>query len=214
MVNNPGNIIQDISIEAVYDFIYTGDSKNADPAVIAYLSEMDKVRGMRLRIDKYGSKQAVINHLVKVDGYSPYLANKLFHQTLEYFHSDQQTSKEAFLMAIVDDMEKDINMAALLAETSQDFSRVLDMRKKRADVIIEALPDADPFDDEAFDRPIKIYTMTPEDAGLEEASKKELDAFIDTLPDISELVKERLRVEGRTIPGALLIDPAKDPRKI
>ena len=209
---NENNIL-DISLDAIYDFVDNGDPKKAPEGVADYLQEMDKVRAMHLRIDKWGCKDNIVSHLIKVDGYSYYMANKLYHQTIEYFYCDVQISREAWLMKIAEGMEKDINLASLLAENVNDISKITKMRSELKSVILEAIPEVSPFDDGSFSRPFKIYTMTPEDAGLPSVNRPELAAWIDTFEDVSELVKERIKVEAGCLPGKYFLEEHENPRK-
>lgn len=205
--------IQDISLEAIYDFIENGKASNAPPGVADYLEAMDKVRAMHLRIDRYGSKTAIVEHLIKVDGLSYYQANKLYNQTIEYFYCDVEISKTAWLIKIAEGLEKDINLARNLAQDVSDLAKISNMWGKLKDAITEAFPDDLDIDDDLISRPIKIYTMTPEDAGLPSVNRRELSAWIDELPDVSEIVKERMKVEARILPGNLFLEDHNNPRK-
>jgi len=205
--------IENIGLEAIYDFIENGQASNAPAGVADYLEAMDMVRGMHLRIDRYGSKTAIVEHLIKVNGLSYYLANKLYNQTVEYFYCDTEISKTAWLIKIAEGLEKDINLARNLAEDTSDLSKISNMWGKLKDVITEAFPEDLGFEDELTARPIKIYTMTPEDAGLPSVNRRELSTLIDEIPDVSELIKERLKVEARILPGNFLLEDHNNPRK-
>jgi hypothetical protein len=214
LANNTGNNILDISLEAIYDFIENGSPLSAPKGVADYLAEMDKVRAMNLRIDKWGSKDNIVSHLIKVDGYSYYLANKLYNQSIEYFYADATISKQAWLLKIAEGMERDINMSALIAENTSDFAKITKMRSELKGVILEAIPDVDPYEDGAYARPFKIYTMSPEDAGLPSANRPELSKWIDSFEDVSEIVKDRIKVEAGVMPGKYFLDPKENPRKV
>lgn len=206
--------IQDISIEAVYDFIENGTASNAPPGVADYLQAMDKVRGMHLRIDRYGSKTAIVSHLQKVDGLSYYLANKLYNQTIEYFYCDTEISRTAWLMKIAEGQEKDINIARNLAEDVNDLAKINGMWDKLKATIVEAMPEDFGDVDELLSRPVKIYTMTPEDAGLPKVNRRDLSAWIDeNLQNVSELIIERIKVEAGILPGNFFLEDHNNPRK-
>ena len=78
----------------------------APQEIVDYLDLMDKIRGMHLRIDRYGGKDAIVNHLMKVEGLSRYLANKAYNQAMEYFYADNDISKEAWRNIIATNGEK------------------------------------------------------------------------------------------------------------
>src|SRR5690606_26769527 len=121
-----------------------------------YMLEMDKVRGMTLRIDKYASKEAIINHLVKVDKYSRYYATKLYNQAMEYFYCDSTISKTAWRNIYADKMEKVINFAIAVMKDTSDAAKVNRMifemgRLRQLDQL-----DKEELPDSLFDRPFKI----------------------------------------------------------
>ena len=94
--------------------------KNAPEEVLAYALELEKVHGMHLRIKDYGSRDAIINHLTKFNGYSNYLAAKLHDEMLEYFYGDRTISKNAHRYRLADLMEKGINTALVLAKDAKE----------------------------------------------------------------------------------------------
>lgn len=194
--NLPVLEIEDIELEQVYDFIMNGDPDDAPSEIVAYLELMDRIRGMNMRIDRYGSKEAIVNHLMKADGLSRYLANKAYNQTLEYFYSDVQLSKSAWLNIIAEKMEKNANIAQLLIKDVNDASKVQQMYEKLRDTIIANYPDELEIPAGAYDRPNKIYTMKMEDLGRKSQPRKELKEAILALPEVSEKVKEQAMREA------------------
>lgn len=194
--NKPLLKVEDIELEQVYDFIMNGDPNKAPSEVVAYLDLMDRVRAMGLRIDRYGSKEAIVNHLMKVDGLSRHLANKAYNQTQEYFYSDVQLSKSTWLNIIADKMEKNANIAQLLIKDVNDANKVQGMYKDLRDTIIANYQDEVEIPDGAYDRPNKIYTMKMEDLGRLSQPRKELKEAILGLPEVSEKVKEQAMREA------------------
>jgi hypothetical protein len=73
-------------------------------------------------------------------------------------------------------------------------------------------PDIDDFPSELFDRPFKLYTLDPEMAGIPKADRREISAFIDGLPELSELEKEVIRREAGILPLKVFLDNDEDPR--
>lgn len=205
--------IEDIELDTIYDFIDNGDRSNAPKEVILYLDLMDKVRGMELRIDRYGSKDAVVNHLIKVEGLSRYLATKIYNQTMEYFYADSDISKEAWRNRLVSKMEKNISIAQQLIKDVADASKVNKMYIEMAQALGLHLPDPEPVPEGAYTRPTKIYTLSMEDLGKVPQSKKELREFIMQMPDVSEKVKLMALQEALLEPMNLFPEENEDPRK-
>lgn len=205
--------ITDISIEYIYEWQERGLSSKVIPEDIAnYLDAMDKVRGMSLRFDKWGSKEAIVDYLVKVEGYSRYLADKLYNQTMEFFYVDMGISKEALFGRLYSYMEKNLHFAILKSQNTTDAEKVQRMIEKMKDLINDMFPEDLGFDDEHFRRPIKIYTMTPEEAGLPSANRKEINAMIEKFPELPELVKKKIKEEAMVLPMKIFMEENEDPR--
>jgi hypothetical protein len=205
--------LQDVDLDTIYDFVDNGDRSRAPQEIIDYLDLMDKVRGMSLRIDKYGSKDAIVNHLIKVEGLSRYLANKAYNQSMEYFYADSDISKEAWRNILAQRMDKNYAIAQLLVKDVSDAKKVNDMIKDMGIALGLHLPDPEPVPEGAFQRPSKIYTLSMEDLGKVPQPKKELRDFIMTLPDVSEKVKLMALQEALLEPMNLFPLDNEDPRK-
>ncbi len=205
--------IKDIDLELIYTFIGEGDRNKAPSEIIDYLDLMDKIRGMHLRIDRFGSKDAIVNHLIKVEGLSRYLANKAYNQTIEYFYADTDISKEAWRNIIAGKMEKNIAIAQLLIKDVSDAAKVNKMLAEMAQTLGLHLPDPEKMPDGVYDKPTKIYTLSMEDLGKKPQSKKELAEFIRSLPEIPEKVKEMAMQEAMLKQINFLPEENEDPRK-
>ena len=205
--------LQDIELETIYDFIDNGDRSKAPPEIIEYLELMDKIRGMSLRIDRYGGKDAIVNHLIKVEGLSRYLANKIYNQAMEYFYADEDLSRDAWLNRIIDKMEKSVSLAQMLVKDVSDQQKVHNMLKDLRDTVIIARPEKSELPQGAYDRPTKIYTLSMEDLGRVPQPKKELRDFIMNLPEVSEKVKQMALQEALLEPMQIFPDENEDPRK-
>ena len=205
--------IQDVDLEVIYEFIDNGDPSNAPAEIVAYLDLMDKIRGMHLRIDRYGSKDHIVKHLIKVEGLSYFLANKAYNQTLEYFYADNEVSKEAWRNIIAGKMEKNISLAQMIVKDVSDAAKVNKMLKELAEVLGLDQPDDEKIPDGMYDKPVKIYTISMEDLGKKPQGKKELRDFIQSLPEVPERVKEILEQEAMLKPINFLPEANEDPRK-
>ena len=206
--------IQDISLEQIYDYMERGfESKQLPQEVMDYLDAMDKVRAMRLRFDKWGSKDAIVDYLVKIEGYSRYLAVKLYNHAVEFFYVDSTISKQAFMNQLLEKMEKNLNIAALLVKNTADAAKVQQMMVQMKDVAKEIFPDDDGIDEEFFRRPIKIYTQLPEEVGLPPVNRSELKKMIEGYPELHEVVIKKIQEEAGALPMNLFLEESNDPRE-
>ena len=196
--------IQDISIEQIYEYMERGfESKTMPAEVVEYLDAMDKVRAMRLRFDKWGSKDAIISYLVNVEGYSRYLATKLHNQAVEFFYIDPTASKQAMLNELLEKMEKNLSVAIMLTANTADAAKVQKMMIDMKDVIKEIYPDDDGIDEEFTRRPLKLYSV----------SRKELKKMTEEYPELHEVVIKKIQEEAGILPMKLFLEEKEDPRE-
>lgn len=207
------NTIQDIELDQIYDFIENGVREDAPSEIVDYLEAMDKVRGMFLRIDKWASKDAIVNHLIKIDGLSRYQADKLYNQTLEYFYSDNTISKAAWRNIYAEQMQKVISFAIATMENASDAAKVVKMILEMGKMRQLDEPDKEEMPLELFERPFKMYFMNPEDLGLPTINRKKLGQFIDSMEDLSEAEREIIKREARVLPLKVFPSDEENPRK-
>lgn len=207
------NTIQDIELDQIYDFIENGVREDAPSEIVDYLEAMDKVRGMFLRIDKWASKDAIVNHLIKIDGLSRYQADKLYNQTLEYFYSDNTISKAAWRNIYAEQMQKVISFAIATMENASDAAKVVKMILEMGKMRQLDEPDKEELPIELFERPFKMYFMNPEDLGLPTIDRKKLAQKIDSWEDLSEAEREIIKREARVLPLKVFPSDEENPRK-
>lgn len=205
--------IKDISLEQIYSFIKNGNPNDAPTEVVEYLEMMDKVRGMYLRRGDYGSKNIIINHLIKVDKLSYYLANKLYNQTLEYFYCSSTISKKAWSNIYAEKFDELAAIAEQLIKDPKDAKAVADIYNKARvargldEIDVPELPSL------LFERPFKLYGMDPKFIGMKDINRLELARIIDEIPDMTERQKDRLKSDAAINPITLFLDESEDVRK-
>lgn len=206
------NDLRDISLDEIYDFIENGIASEENSDIMEYMLLMEKVRGMMLRIDKYPSKNAVINHLTKINKFSPPFARKIYNQAIEYFYSDTTISKAAWRNVYAEQMEKVVSFAIGAMKDTSDASKVAKMIFEMGKLRQLDQPDIEDFPEGLFDRPFKLYTMDPEKVGIPKADRREIAAFIDRLAELTELEKDILKREAGELPFKAFLEPYEDPR--
>lgn len=205
--------LDDISLEHIYDFMENGSLKNAPNEIVDYLLLLDKVMGMIRRIDIYGNKDSVIKHLVLVNKMSPYKAKKIHDEALEYFHSDKEVSKDAYRNYYAERMDKVTNFAMLIMKDVADAAKV---HKMLLDTMIARgvnKEDKEVIPDHYYDKPVNLMTYDARILEFGETNRRALDAFIDTLPDLTEKERKRIKEESLIMPLKIFPNEQEDPRK-
>lgn len=192
--------IKDLSLEDLVEFRDHGDMTNAPSEVLQYALELEKVHGMHLRIKDYGSRDAIINHLVKFNGYSNYLAAKLHDEMLEYFYGDRTISKNAHRYRLADLMEKGINTALVLAKDAKEVIAAIKEIKSVAQVLQLDQTDGQEFPVELLAKPVKLYTSNAEALGMMPMDRYKLGTFIDELEGLTEAQKIMAKRDSMLLP--------------
>ncbi|MFA9191130.1 hypothetical protein AAGV28_07075 [Flavobacterium sp. FZUC8N2.13] len=205
--------LDDISLDHIYDFMENGSIKNAPEEIVNYLLLLDKVMGMIRRIDIYGNKDAVIKHLVLVENISPYKAKKIYNETLEYFHSDKEVSKDAYRNYYAERMDKVTNFAMLIMKDVSDAAKV---HKMLLDTMIARgvnEEDKEVIPDHYYEKPINLLTYDARILEFGETNRKALDDFINKLPELTEKERQRIKQEALLMPLKIFPNEQEDPRK-
>lgn len=195
----------------------TGNAANAPEYIVAYLELLDMVRGMFLRMDKWGSKEAIIKHLMVSSQHklSRYKANQVCDEAQEYFYRDTQISKSAWRNIYADKIDKMINFAMLTVKDVNDAQKVVKMCLDAGVLRAVNEPDKEELPAEIFQPPFVVYTWDTEALEMPKVNRQKLSEMIDKYPELTEKEKIRIKQEA-LIPGhKLKIFPneQEDPRK-
>lgn len=209
--------IDQVDLKDIYDFMETGNPKNAPEHIVAYLELLDMVRGMFLRIDQFGSKETIVKHLMLSPKYqlSRYKASQVCDEAQEYFYRDSKISKDAWRNIYAEKMEKMINFAMLTVKDVSDAQKVIKMLADAAVLRRVNEKDEEELPQEIFQPPFVVYTWDAEALDMPKVNRQKLSEMIDKFPELTE--KERIRIKQESlIPGfPLKIFPneQEDPRK-
>lgn len=187
----------DIELEDLLEWMESG--KNIPPKIAEYALLLEKIWGMYRRQFDFPNQEAIINYLVQVDGFKRYEAVKLLKDALTHFSSESSLPKDIWRNLLADKMMKCFTAAIKLAKTPKDFLdsvKILATIKDTLQLDKEEILDME----EDLMKQIQILTTDIKMFGEEPVSRAELAAFIDTLPDVPEKVKEAAKAEVDTFP--------------
>lgn len=205
--------IDNVDLQDIYEFMERGNPKNAPQHIVDYLELLDKVRGMIIRIDQFGSKDIVVKHLMVVNGLSRYKAGQIYDEAVEYFYVSQRVSKSAWKNVYAEKMDKMINFSMQMIRTVDDARKVVQMLKDVGDMREVHIEDKENLPEELFKAPVVIYSLDPEDLGLPKANRTTLAKIIDELPELTEKERIRIKQEAQALPIKVFQDEQENPRK-
>jgi hypothetical protein len=206
--------INDIALEHVYDFMEKGSLNNAPQEIVDYLQMLDKIRGMFLRIDTFGTKESIVKHLMLVDKLSRYKAMQLCDEAQEYFYSESKISKQAWRNIYAEKAEKMVLFAMQTVKNPTDAAKVVKMLLDMAELRGVNLPDVEELPAEIFQPPWVIYSADAEFLGLEtKANRNELAKMIDAFPELTEKQRNQIKREAQILPLKVFPNEQEDGRK-
>jgi CRISPR/Cas system CSM-associated protein Csm2 small subunit len=205
--------IENIDLKDIYSFIENGNPDDAPEAVVQYLGLLEKVRAMFMRIDKFGSKEAIVKHLIVADGFSRYKASQIADEAQEYFYCQRNISKDAWRNIYAEKMDMMINVAMQHIKDVNDASKVVKMLVDVANHRQVNVKDDEKIDDKFFDKPVNLLTYDARIIEFGETNRPALDKFIESLPELTVKEKTRIKQEALLLPLKLFPDEQENPRK-
>lgn len=175
-----------------------GDFSVLTPEEQEYYRFMEMVRGLRARMlmpggRKVTTKAAIIRLLKTTYGLSDWMARRIYDDTLNFFYSNSSVSPRAWSNLYAEKLEKMADLAFSSGRIKEGRALLGDAAKLRGcfDDVTPEIPQ------ELLEpRTAIIYTADATSLGAPAADRKELEAFIDSIPDVPELVRDRVKEDA------------------
>lgn len=201
--------VSDIDLDDVFSFMEKGDASQAPEEIVYYLEMLDKVHKMHLRVLRFGNKEAILKHLILVDGLSRYEADKLYSEMLIYFYADNRISKQVWRNILFEKMYNNAVAAELLAQSTDDLSKVNKMYTEAGKMRQLDLVDPPEIPAEALQPPNKVYITDPSVFGGKKINRVLLARQIDELEGFDEAEKTLMKQEATIEPIILFPDESQ-----
>jgi len=205
--------IDDITLDQLQEFLNRGSMENAPQKMVDYVEMLDKVRGMLIRFDIYGSDEGVIKHLISFEKLSKYKARQIISEAREFFYISNTVSKNAWKNILADKMERAANMALMVAKDTSDVKKYVDILKEVGAMREVHVEDKEELPEGFFDKPINLMTLDASIFEFGNANRVGLEKFIDSLPELTEKEKNRIKSEAMILPLKIFPNEQEDPRK-
>lgn len=187
-----------IDISVITRLLSTGDLEALPEAERAYYEMMEMVRGLRARM-RYNGKvitKAGIIKLLKSDiyGLSDWMARQVYADSINFFYTDENIRPEAFANLYAEKMEKWADSMFLMGK-GEEASRILE---RAAKLRLRFASTETEIPEELLNRKqVVVYTTNRADLGVPDTDRRELDEFIDEIPDIPVIVRDRLKEDSQ-----------------
>ena len=205
-----------ISLDNINRILTTGDIDFLSEEEREYYDLMNMVRGWRARMKMPGGGRIVtkagIIKLLKQPPYhlSDWMARRLYDDTINFFYSEEGVSSKAWANYYAEKLEKLADLAVAdgrLKEAKSFLAEAAKLRgcydKEKMEIPRELLEQ----------QPIVIYTSDPESMGARKEDPKLIRQFIDSIPDISDTARERVKEDAGLSTTDLLKRMAEDVRE-
>lgn len=191
---------ESIDTSQIQAILSTGSLESLPAAQREYYGLMEMVRGLKQRSKTGGGKavtKAAIIRLLKSEQYglTDYQARRVYDDSLNFFYQQEHVTVDAFRNLYAERCEQwadeayaagDVKEARALIRQAAELRGCFDRRE------------APEIPEELLNRKqTVIYTASREDIGLPEIDRKQLEAFIDSIPDLSEPVRQNLKEDAR-----------------
>jgi len=208
----------DYDISYLYEWAENGMPMTAPAEFINYVNMLTRIYNMRMRFDKFGEKEAIINHLVvfepEIKG-NRLVALRLFNESMEYFYGSQELTKNAFRNRYADDLEKDYTLARKLAQNVADLEKASKILERAAKIRQLDVEDKEEITNEMMNKPFKVYTFDTSHFEIGNEDPEKTAAFIEVkLEQMSPKAIERIKEEALlSLPVRVFQEDTENPRK-
>ena len=207
------DLIKNVHINDIYDFVDHGDADNTPPEIALYFVLMEKVRQLHSRVLEYGTITSVLNHLVKVEGLTRHLAEKVYYDGLEYYNASNRLSKQAQRNVYADKIDRQIAICEPFIKEIKDAKDVVAMIEKAAKIRQLDKEEPEMIPEEWLKATWNLYTTDLLEAGLEPINNDLLLKQIENYPDLTNKEKAQVKKEAGLFTLEIFPDDKANPRK-
>lgn len=193
----------------------TGDLECLTPEEREYFSFMEMVRGLRARMllpggRKIVTKAGIIKLLKNNYGFSDWMARRIYDDAINFFYSESTVTPRAWANLYAEKLEKMADLAFTGGKFKEGRALMNDAARLRG-CFDEATPE---IPEELLQpRTAIIYTSNAAALGAPSADRRELEAFIDEIPEIPQLTRQRVKEDAGILPKNLLKRMAEDVKE-
>lgn len=197
------NALEGLEIDILNEWIESGRTAKMPEELAHYLSLLEVVRAL---MSKNQPKNYILTVLTSTPYHlSDYKARKVYADSINFFFIDSEVKKSAWRNLYAEKLEKAAEFTLSVAKTVKDIEVYTKIIKEAFLMRELNEKDVDDFPNEVFEKPNKIYSLTPEDIGLPSIDRNLLAAQIDQLP-INENEKLKVRRDATIEKPKLLLD--------
>lgn len=187
-----------ISLQSLNAILSTGSVDSLSPQEREYFSLMEMVRGLRSRMmlpggDRVVTKAGIIKLLKGNYGLTDWMARRLYDDTINFFYAEDNVSPRAWSNLYADKLDKMADLAFSQGKFKEGRALMADAAKLRGCFDEQG---AEIPDELLNQRSTVIYTADALALGAPKADRTELEAFIDSIPDVAQVTRDRVKEDA------------------
>jgi len=176
----------------IADYIEKGSVTKLEEEELEYLEILVTMNNMRRR---YGVTHTIRFFTKEPFNISLYRAKQMFEESINLFYSDETIEKKAARNLIAQDIELAAELVLAAAKCTKDIEIYGDLKMKAYKARQLDQPDPIEIPKGLYDKPIKIYSLSPKHINLPDIDRNALGREIDALPE-NETNKKRWKQEA------------------
>jgi hypothetical protein len=209
---NLSNELDGVELELIEEYFTKGESESLPEELIRYLDLMQLMAGRLLRWDT-GTRKNHINFFAS-EPYklTKYKAEQLYHNTIEFFYIEKETSLEAFGNYYAQRLESLANATVQMATDEKALKVAGQLLKDAMEMRARYRPAEAAYPEELFGKKTVIYSDNKKLMGEESQDRREIARLIDSW-EVPEKERLRLRSEAGIDKPKLILDVSNRPTK-
>lgn len=204
-----------IDLTAINRILSTGDLECLTSEEREYFSYMEMVRGLRARMllpggRKIVTKAGIIKLLKAGYGLTDWMARRIYDDAINFFYAESSVTPRAWANLYAEKLEKMADLAFTAGKFKDGRALMADAAKLRGcfDAAAPEIPD-----ELLQPRTAIIYATDAAAIGAPAANRRELEELIDTIPEIPQNVRNRVKEDAGIRPKDLLKRMAEDVKE-
>lgn len=178
--------------DSLQDYIQEGAKSTLTDYETEYLEVLYLLNNLRRKYGKENAISFIQNPPLNI---KYHYARRMFDESVNLFYADDLIEKQAYRNMIFEDLQAAAKVVLQTAKNAKDMEVFGDLMTKAFKAKGLDIPEPPKVPDELYKKPIKVYSLNPEQIKLPKVNRDDLAELIDNL-DIQEAEKVRLRQEG------------------
>jgi len=195
-----------IDLTTINRILSTGNTDCLTPEEREYYQFMEMVRGLRARMllpggRKIVTKAGIIKLLKNNYGLSDWMARRIYDDAINFFYAETSVTPRAWANLYAEKLEKMADLAFASGKFKEGRALLNDAAKLRG-----CYDEAAPEIPEELLQPNMAIIFTSDAAalGAPAADRRELEAFIDEIPEVPQIIRSRVKEDAGIKPKNLL----------